>query len=574
MYKAIKQMVREKPQTIIVNDAEGTTCNEKRVTEEITKHFNNMFNTDTAKEFFARPQPMQQPFTAEEVKTAANRLKNNKSAGIDDITAEHLKHAPQEVYQEIADIFNNIAETGEFPVELNTGILIPLQKPGKPKGPPGNLRPIVLLTMLRKLLAICMIKRSGSKIDARIPRTQAAYRAGRSTTEQAFVLKILAEKAITAEDYQIIILLMDMSKAFDTVERENLLQLLSTILENDELHILKVLLTNIQLTVKYKKSLGTMFTTNTGVPQGDCLSPILFTLYLAKALSYEETQPTTQDHDYALKTRHISKPYENMLPEALKDHTYSNFSNGVCINQQYADDISWISTVEATISEVKNTVPEKLKTYNLHTNPTKDEEYTVKRNGPEDWKECKYLGSKLDTDTDIRNRKQKAMAAFNQYKSILLDKKLGLSIRLRVFNAYVKSIFLYNSELWTTNKKVNNTIDVFQRNLYRKMLQIRWPHRISNIELYKRVNTEEWSTTVKRRRLIWVGHLLRLHEETPAQQALAEATRRVKLPRGGQKSTWVRGVNRDLKEVGYSELGMGVHTSAQDRKTWRKTVMK
>lgn len=70
--------------------------------------------------------------------------------------------------------------------------------------------------------------------------------------------------------------------------------------------------------------------------------------------------------------------------------------------------------------------------------------------------------------------------------------------------------------------------------------------------------------------------MLRLNEETPAQQALAESTRRVKLPRGGQKSTLVRGVNRDLKEVGYSsysELGMGVHTSAQDRKTWRKTVM-
>ena len=32
------------------------------------------------------------------------------------------------------------------------------------------------------------------------------------------------------------------------------------------------------------------------------------------------------------------------------------------------------------------------------------------------------------------------LAAFNHYKSILLDKKLGLSIRLRVFNAYVKSI--------------------------------------------------------------------------------------------------------------------------------------
>ena len=35
------------------------------------------------------------------------------------------------------------------------------------------------------------------------------------------------------------------------------------------------------------KGFGEKITTNTGVPQEDCLNPILFTLYLADALTTE-----------------------------------------------------------------------------------------------------------------------------------------------------------------------------------------------------------------------------------------------------------------------------------------------
>ena len=56
-----------------------------------------------------------------------------------------IKNAPSTVHQLIADIYNTTAETGEFPEELVAGVLTPLQKPGKAKGPPENLRPIILL---------------------------------------------------------------------------------------------------------------------------------------------------------------------------------------------------------------------------------------------------------------------------------------------------------------------------------------------------------------------------------------------------------------------------------------------
>ena len=86
---------------------------------------------------------MANPFNTDEVKQAIKKLKNNKSPGSDGITAEQLKHAPNIVSEKIADIFNNLAETGNYPDEIKLGILVPLLKPGKPKGKPDSLRPVI-----------------------------------------------------------------------------------------------------------------------------------------------------------------------------------------------------------------------------------------------------------------------------------------------------------------------------------------------------------------------------------------------------------------------------------------------
>lgn len=43
-----------------------------------------------------------------------------------------------------------IARTGEHPNEISQKVITGIQNPGKPKGPIENLRPITLLSMLRK----------------------------------------------------------------------------------------------------------------------------------------------------------------------------------------------------------------------------------------------------------------------------------------------------------------------------------------------------------------------------------------------------------------------------------------
>ena len=59
----------------------------------------------------------------------------------------------------IQDTLNQIIESGIYAEKIKTGILNPLRKPGKPKGPVQNLRPVILLSVLRKILAVCTINR-------------------------------------------------------------------------------------------------------------------------------------------------------------------------------------------------------------------------------------------------------------------------------------------------------------------------------------------------------------------------------------------------------------------------------
>ena len=52
---------------------------------------------------------------------------------------------------------------------------------------------------------------------------------------------------------------------------------------------------------------------------------------------------------------------------------------------------------------------------------------------------------------------------------------------------------------------------------------------------------------MKKKRLMWFGHLLRLDKETPARQALVEYTKPVKRKIGRPRLTWVNQVYQDLK---------------------------
>lgn len=219
-------------------------------------------------------------------------------------------------------------------------------------------------------------------------------------------------------------------------------------------------------------------------------------------------------------------------------------------NYCFADDVGWASTSTRKIDRIEKEAPLRLKSRNLNVNQSKTERYCVKRNGNEDWKTCKYMGSILGTEEDIKRRQILANSAYANLKSIFSDNQVSTNTKLRIFNALVESIFLYNSELWSLTKTLEDKIYCFQRRLLRCVLKISWSRNnwCSNIELYKRTNQQEWSKTIRTRRLRFFGHCSRLDDKTPVKIALKEAIKPVRHPRGRSKTNLLGVISNDLEE--------------------------
>ena len=197
------------------------------------------------------------------------------------------------------------------------------------------------------------------------------------------------------------------------------------------------------------------------------------------------------------------------------------------------------------------------------------------REGEESWKKCKLVGSLIDTTQDINRRKGLALSANNKLKSIMNSKKVSTRLKVKALDSYIKSIFLYNSEIWTATKKVENSVDVFQRILLRRILKVTWRDKVSNRELYEKTRTKPWSIDVTRRRLNWLGHLLRLPETTPVRKAFNEALRVVKRPVGKPKSTWVGLVAKELSAIDITLNAKSLDEIiklADNREAWRRIV--
>ena len=114
-------------------------------------------------------------------------------------------------------------------------------------------------------------------------------------TEQVLALKLLIEKAIISSDYDVNILLLDMSKVFDTVNRKVLLTELQTLLEHDEIHLLGIFTNRPLSSIFLDGEQGECFNKLVGICQADCLSAVKFFFYLACALKDDMQDQIPQD---------------------------------------------------------------------------------------------------------------------------------------------------------------------------------------------------------------------------------------------------------------------------------------
>ena len=169
---------------------------------------------------------------------------------------------------------------------------------------------------------------------------------------------------------------------FGSIQRNTLIEDLKIVLNQDELHLIRILL-DVKIAPKCGNYKSRFLSTDTGAPQGDCGSANEFTFYLPKSLetTIANDAPSLEQHN------NIQNNYPIVPPNYQID-----------IDQQYADYISKILTSISAIEKMKDELPVKLAQRGLKINESKTEEYTIKRaNCDNRWRDCKLLGSLLDT---------------------------------------------------------------------------------------------------------------------------------------------------------------------------------
>ena len=167
-----------------------------------------------------------------------------------------------------------------------------------------------------------------------------------------------------------------------------------------------------------------------------------------------------------------------------------------------------------------------------------------------------------------------------KYNHIFTSKHIVNKLKIRTFNMYIGSVFLYNSETWAVNKTTSDKIDSFHyRRMLRYAINIKWPKKITNEQLYEKTMCECWSRAIKRRRLTFLGHAMRLNANTPVRIALNEALSLTQTKRGHPKHTWLKTISDDMNSGGIvintkrpEETIQTLISITKDRKKWRNVV--
>ena len=185
-----------------------------------------------------------------------------------------------------------------------------------------------------------------------------------------FAMRILCERAEASCDCSARILLLGMAWAFDTIGGEHLYELLSDVLDPDELNIMSILLRDVTLQVKNNITKGQTFTAALGVPQGDCLVAIFFALCISNALS--ANMPThLYDHGYYDAHNVFMAPFGHLHDHSCCIKRDKNIVTDYIIDQQCADGIGFVGVNRDIINKAMKNIAPILKERNLTINEKK-----------------------------------------------------------------------------------------------------------------------------------------------------------------------------------------------------------
>lgn len=405
--------------------------------DEDILYFNERYENN---EFNIMFEELNLEFSQAEILKAVSQLKTNKASGPDQLINEFFIHGKDILLPTLVLLFNKIYDNGHFPEVWSDGYVIPLHKKGS-VNEVENYRGITLLSTLGKLFTRVLNNRLGEWAEKYgvLIEAQAGFRAGMGTVDNIFVLHGLISHMLN-KGQKLYCAFIDFTKAFDYIVRENLwYKLVKLGLRGKILDILKSMYSSAKSRVKFSNKLGNEFYCSLGVRQGECLSPLLFSLYL-------------------------NDVEEQFIASGLEGIDVDMFKIFLLL---YADDIVIFANTSEQLQVSLDLMLEYCNKWKLTINVSKTKVMVFRRGGrlPRDMafyfngqpieivKEFKYLGivftsggSFSEAQNTLSGQAQKAIFKLNKYlyKFTYIPPKH----KLELFDKLITPILNYSCEVW------------------------------------------------------------------------------------------------------------------------------
>ncbi|KAF2363634.1 Reverse transcriptase domain [Trinorchestia longiramus] len=214
----------------------------------------------------------------QEIRRIIYLLKNTKAVGHDNISLQYMKDSFNFTTPLLHLIINTSNARNKFPDQWKHSIIKPLLKAGD-INTASNYRPISLPSVLSKILEKVISNQLSTYLDKSnlLHPNQYAYRKHTSTQD---ALLNITEKIYSDIDTKnvTLMLLLDLSKAFDSVEEKRLLQKISNL--GIATQWFQSYLTNRSHAVQLENTISSPIRNDFGVPQGSILGPLLFSIFI------------------------------------------------------------------------------------------------------------------------------------------------------------------------------------------------------------------------------------------------------------------------------------------------------
>lgn len=565
----------------------STKCDPNKLQNYFHDHFRNKSNSIEPDELKDIPYYIDKlksiehasintdPPSLEELAETVKRLKNGKASN--DIPAEFLKHASSnnDFMLELTQLYKDVWENTQIPISWGHSRLVALWKgPSKGKADnPATYRGLQIGSSLCKLMVIIIINRIKEWYEKQLLDQQQGFRAGRGTTDGLFLVKSLQQIAHKTNK-TMYVLFIDLTAAFDHIERKWLFKTIKQRLKNDANHKLFDLLEALYSSTTTALDKQDKFNIELGVRQGGAESPLLFNLFIDYVMRVVHQECEQQN------VKFIKLKYSIPSSASEKKDLLGMYGDYVFDWAGYADDLILAFDDKTSMDKGLQIINKVFKRFQLAINASKTktmifnyaeppEQYPTsiaKLDGEmiENVKTFQYLGSQIKFDqpttgdTELTSRIDMAENKFHEHSRKLLNHKIKLSTRMVILNALVRSRLTYGCQTWTLNSRQTDRMNSAYTTMLRKMVrggyqrkENEWGYKMTNKDLIDLCKTECIQSFTLRQKQRYLAHVIRLPDHSIVKRTVFNAD---VTARSGRQTTYIKS----------ALAGSNLHQFAQD----------